>query len=200
MSLSRASRAALPTALLAVGVLTLSACGGDTGKSGGGNNTNFVTDTGGISRVAAGERSATGKLAGKTLEGESLDIADLKGKVVVLNVWGSWCGPCRVEAPHFVKVAEELKPRGVEFVGINVRDINKSAAINFEKDYKVPYPSLHDPASELVLSGFPRGTLNPQAIPSTIVLDREGKIAARSLKALNAEDLREMITPVIAEK
>ncbi|AVZ74632.1 redoxin domain-containing protein [Streptomyces lunaelactis] len=200
MSLSRASRAALLTAVVAAGALTLSACGGGGGKSGGGGDTNFVTDTGGISTVAKGERTAPGKLAGETLAGTALDIADLKGKVVVMNVWGSWCPPCRAEAPHFAKVAKESKAKGVEFVGINTRDPNKGPALAFEKDYEVEYPSLYDPAGKLVTHGFPKGSLNPQAIPSTIVLDREGKIAARSLKALGESELRKIIDPLIAEK
>ncbi|MFE7132913.1 TlpA family protein disulfide reductase [Streptomyces sp. NPDC057638] len=200
MSLSRARRAALPTAVVAVGALVLSACSQDTGTSGGGGNTNFVTDTGGISTVERGQRKATGTLAGETLEGDRLDVADLKGKVVVLNVWGSWCPPCRGEAPHFAKVAKELRPQGVEFVGLNTRDANKGPAIAFEKDYEVDYPSLYDPAGKLIVEGFPKGTLNPQAIPSTVVLDREGKIAARSLMALSEKQLRKMIDPVLAEK
>lgn len=199
MSLSRAPRAALLTAVAVAGALTLSACG-DSGKSGGGGDTNFVTDTGGISRVAKGERTAPDKLAGKTLDGKQLDVADLKGKVVVMNVWGSWCPPCRAEAPHFAKVAKETKAQGVEFVGINTRDANKGPAIAFEEDYGVGYPSLYDPAGKLIVNGFPKGSLNPQAIPSTIVLDREGKIAARSLKALGNKELRKLIEPLIAEK
>ncbi|MCX4818577.1 TlpA family protein disulfide reductase [Streptomyces sp. NBC_01142] len=199
MSLSRAPRAALLTAVAVAGALTLSACG-DSGKSGGGGDTNFVTDTGGISRAAKGERTAPNKLAGKTLDGKQLDVADLKGKVVVMNVWGSWCPPCRAEAPHFAKVAEETKAQGVEFVGINTRDANKGPAIAFEEDYGVGYPSLYDPAGKLIVNGFPRGSLNPQAIPSTIVLDREGKIAARSLKALGKKELHKIIDPLIAEK
>ncbi|MFF8609035.1 TlpA family protein disulfide reductase [Streptomyces sp. NPDC015346] len=201
MSLSRAPR----RTLLAVGTLSvalaLSACGSDTnGKSGGGGDTNFVTNTGGVSTVAKGERKATKEIAGETIEGERLDIADLKGKVVVLNVWGSWCGPCRAEAPHFAKVAADLKPKGVEFVGLNTRDFNKQQAITFEVDYKVPYPSLYDPSGKLILNGFPKGTLNPQAIPSTVVLDKDGKIAARSLMALDEKKLRSMIEPLLAEK
>ncbi|MGW9040014.1 TlpA disulfide reductase family protein, partial [Streptomyces sp. NPDC055721] len=125
---SRASRAPRRT-LLAVGVLSaalaLSACSGDSnGKSGGGGNTNFVSNPGGISTAAKGERAATGKLAGETLDGKQLDVADLKGNVVVLNAWGSWCAPCRAEAPHFAKVAKELEGKGVEFVGLNTRDPN----------------------------------------------------------------------------
>ncbi|MGA5068168.1 TlpA family protein disulfide reductase [Streptomyces exfoliatus] len=201
---SRAGRAPRRT-LLAVGVLsaalTLSACSGDSnGKSGGGGNTNFVTNTGGISTAAKGERAATGKLAGETLDGKQLDVADLKGKVVVLNAWGSWCSPCRAEAPHFAKVAEDLKDEGVAFVGINTRDPNKQPAIAFEEDYGVTYPSLYDPQGKLILFGFPKGTLSLQGIPSTVVLDKEGKIAARSLMALNEEKLRSMIEPLLKEK
>ncbi|MEE1751868.1 TlpA family protein disulfide reductase [Streptomyces sp. SP18CS02] len=201
MSLSRTPRGILLTVGALAAALTLSACGGDSnGKSGGGGDTNFVTNTGGISTVAKGERKAPKSLAGETLEGERLDVADLRGKVVVLNVWGSWCPPCRAEAPHFAKVAEAMKADGVEFVGINTRDANKQPALAFEKDYSVDYPSLYDPAGKLILNGFPKGTLNPQAIPSTIVLDREGNIAARSLMALNEQKLRSMIDPLVAEK
>ncbi|MFH8840901.1 TlpA family protein disulfide reductase [Streptomyces sp. NPDC017868] len=205
MSLSRAPRRTRRT-LVAVGMLsaaalTLSACGGDNnGKSGGGGNTNFVTNTGGISTAAKGERTAPNEIAGETLEGKRLDVADLKGKVVVLNVWGSWCPPCRAEAPHFAKVAKDLKDQGVEFVGINTRDFNKQPAVAFEEDYGIPYPSLYDPQGKLILNGFPKGTLSLQGIPSTVVLDKEGKIAARSLMALDEKKLRSMIEPLLKEK
>ncbi|MFD7316565.1 TlpA family protein disulfide reductase [Streptomyces sp. NPDC059883] len=190
---------ALPPVVVGVAALTLSACGGG-GKSGGGGDTNFVTNTGGISTVAAADRKPANRLAGETLEGQRLDVADLKGKIVVMNVWGSWCPPCRAEAPHFAKVAKETESKGVAFVGINTRDANKGPALAFEKDYGVPYPSLYDPTGKLIVNGFPRGSLNPQSIPSTIVLDRDGKIAARALMALDAEKLRKMIDPLIAEK
>ncbi|AXG78418.1 TlpA family protein disulfide reductase [Streptomyces paludis] len=192
------SRVITPIAI-AVAALTLSACGSG-GKSGGGGDTNFVTNSGGITTVARTERTSVNEIAGETLEGKTLDVADLKGKVVVLNVWGSWCPPCRAEAPHFAKVAKDTEAQGVSFVGINTRDPNKGPALAFEKDYGVEYPSLYDPTGKLILSGFPKGTLNPQAIPSTIVLDRDGKIAARSLMALNEDKLRKMIAPLIAEK
>ncbi|MET7759331.1 TlpA disulfide reductase family protein [Streptomyces sp. NPDC005389] len=201
MSLSRAPR----RTLLAVGVLSaalaLSACGGDSnGKSGGGGNTNFVTNTGGIATAPKGKRASISEIAGETLDGKHLDVADLKGKVVVLNAWGSWCAPCRAEAPHFVKVATDLKDEDVAFVGLNTRDANKQQAIAFEEDYKVPYPSLYDRDGRLILFGFPKGTLSLQGIPSTVVLDKEGKIAARSLMALNEEKLRSMIDPLLKEK
>ncbi|MEU1277854.1 TlpA disulfide reductase family protein [Streptomyces sp. NPDC005805] len=199
MSFSRARRAALLTALVATGALTLSACG-DGGKSGGGGDTNFVAASGGVETVRAPDRRLPNELKGETLDGSRLDIADLKGKVVVINVWGSWCAPCRAEAPHFAKVSKEKKADGVEFVGINTRDGAKRQAIAFEKDYGITYPSFYDPIGKLVVNGFPRGTLMPQGIPSTIVLDREGRIAARALREIDEAELRKMIDPLIAEK
>ncbi|MFJ4920170.1 TlpA family protein disulfide reductase [Streptomyces sp. NPDC088725] len=194
----RPLRVVLPVAVAAMG-LALSACGGG-GTSGGGGNTNFVASTSGIDTVAKNGRKAVDDISGQTLEGKKLDVASLKGKVVVLNIWGSWCPPCRAEAPHFAKVAKETEAKGVQFVGINTRDANKGSAIAFEKDYGVGYPSLYDPTGKLIVEGFPKGTLNPQAIPSTIVLDRDGKIAARSLTALGETELRKMIDPLITEK
>ena len=205
MSLSRGLRPAPRRAALAVvGVLSaalaLSACGGDDNGTSGGGNTNFVTSKGGISTVAKGERSGINEIAGETLEGEKLDVADLKGKVVVLNVWGSWCGPCRAEAPHFAKAAEDLKGEDVAFVGLNTRDANKQQALAFEDEYKIPYPSLYDRDGKLILFGFPKGTLSPKGIPSTVVLDKEGKIAARALMAVDETKLRSMIDPLLKEK
>ncbi|MEV4877396.1 TlpA family protein disulfide reductase [Streptomyces cyaneofuscatus] len=200
MSFGRPSRRrfTLLAATAVAGALTLTACG-DGNTAQGGGNTNFVTGKGGISTVAKGERPDAPKLQGESLDGKPLDLADYKGKVVVLNVWGSWCGPCRLEAKYFAKVSEETADQGVQFIGINTRDAQKDPAVNFEKDYGVTYPSFFDPIGKLILR-FPKGTVNPKAIPSTVVVDREGKIAARTLQPLDAEQLHEMIAPIIAEK
>ncbi|MEV8311497.1 TlpA disulfide reductase family protein [Streptomyces flavidovirens] len=207
MSLSRAPRrrsnrtrrAMSAGAVVIAGALALSACGGDGSTSSGSSGAKFVTGKSGISTVAKGERQDAPKLDGKTLEGKKLDVDDFKGKVVVMNVWGSWCTPCRAEAPHFAKVAKETEDKGVAFVGINTRDDSTGPALKFEEEWGVEYPSLHDPIGKLLLR-FPKGSLNPQLIPSTIVIDREGKLAARSLGAVNAEKLHQMIDPLIAEK
>ncbi|WP_405491757.1 TlpA family protein disulfide reductase [Streptomyces sp. NBC_00096] len=211
MSLSRAprrrrstsGRAILLTAVTLAGALTLTACGdSDSGsKSSGSAGGNYVTGSSGISTVAKANRDEAPKLDGETVDGKSLDTETLKGKVVVLNVWGSWCPPCRAEAPYFAKVAKELEAAGqpVAFVGINTRDNTKRNAASFEETYGITYPSLFDPDGKLMLR-FPKGTLNPNAIPSTLVLDKDGKIAARTLAALNEEKLRSMIDPLLAEK
>jgi thiol-disulfide isomerase/thioredoxin len=194
----RVRRRATLAAGVAAAALLVSACSSG-GTSGGGGDTNFVTGSDGISTVAKGERDAAPELSGETLEGEQLDVADFKGKVVVLNVWGSWCNPCRAEAKYFAKVSEEYADQGVQFVGINTRDTSTGAALAFEKDFGITYPSLYDPTGKLMLR-FKKGTLNPQAIPSTLILDRDGKIAARTLSPLSEERLLKMLEPVVAEK
>ncbi|MFD8307262.1 TlpA family protein disulfide reductase [Streptomyces sp. NPDC059690] len=195
---SNRSRATLLAATAAAAALTLSACSSG-GTSGGGGDTNFVMGKDGISTVTKGERTAAPDLSGKTIDGNALDVASFKGKVVVLNLWGSWCAPCRAEAPNLEKVYQDLKAKDVQFVGINTRDAQVANARAFEKQYGVSFPSLYDPTGKLMLR-FKKGTLNPQAIPSTLVLDRQGKIAARSLAALSEDKLRTMIDPVLAEK
>ncbi|MGY0056194.1 TlpA family protein disulfide reductase [Streptomyces sp. LZ34] len=179
-------------------VLLLSACGtgasssgDDPSKPGGGNEV--------ISSYSPGERQQLRGISGKTLEGKPLDLADYKGHVVVVNLWGSNCGPCRAEAPNLVKVAKETEAEGVRFVGINTRDPSREAAARFEEEYGVPYPSLYDQMGRIVLK-LPRGSVNPQAIPSTIFLDRGGRLAARALVPLSERDLRRVLRPLIAEK
>ncbi|MFJ7291535.1 TlpA family protein disulfide reductase [Streptomyces collinus] len=194
----RVRRSVALAAGLAATALLVSACGSG-GTSGGGGNTNFVTGTDGIATATKGERTPAPELSGKTIAGKTLDVADYKGKVVVLNVWGSWCNPCRAEAKYFAKVSKAYAGKGVQFVGINTRDTSTGAALAFEKDWGITYPSLYDPTGKLLLR-FKKGTLNPQAIPSTLVLDRNGKIAARSLSALSEERLLKMLKPVVAEK
>ncbi|MEH0546094.1 TlpA disulfide reductase family protein [Streptomyces sp. B21-105] len=194
----RPRRPAVLGAGAVVAALLLSACGSG-GTSGGGGGTNFVLGKDGISTAEKGERAQVPDLSGETVAGKQLDIASFKGKIVVLNVWGSWCAPCRAEAPNFEKVSKDLQGKGVQFVGINVADPQVRSALAFEEQFGVTYPSLYDPSSKLILR-FRKGTLSPQAIPSTLVVDREGKIAARSLAALSEEKLRKMIAPILAEK
>ena len=119
-------------------------------------------------------------LAGATVDGEQLDVADLAGGLVVLNVWGSWCAPCHAEAPDLVAAERELAAStGARFVGINIRDRSPEAAAGFEEEYGIGWPSLHDPDSQLLLrlaSDVP-----PNTVPATLVLDEQGRVAARLL-------------------
>ncbi|WP_327744794.1 TlpA disulfide reductase family protein [Streptomyces europaeiscabiei] len=192
-------RAVLLSAGAAALALSLSACAGG-GIEGGGGGTGFITGSDGIATVKKEDRDDAPALSGKTIDGDQLDVSSAyKGKIIVLNVWGSWCAPCRAEAPNLAKVSEDLADQGVQFVGINTRDTSTRPAVAFEEQYKVDYPSLYDPTGKLLLR-FEKGSLNPQLIPSTLVVDRDGKLAARTQQALSEEKLRKMLKPILAEK
>ncbi|MET9481141.1 TlpA disulfide reductase family protein [Streptomyces sp. NPDC006638] len=188
----------LTTLVALAAALSLAAC--EAGTPGGGTGAGGPVGADGVSTVPKGKRVLPGELKGDTLDGKRLDVAGSRGQVVVINVWGSWCPPCIAEAPHFVEVAKETEGKGVAFIGIDTRESGRIAPLAFQKDLGLPYPSLYDPTGKLILNGFPKGTLNPQTLPSTIFLDRDGKIAARALRAISADTLRKVIEPLLAEK
>lgn len=195
--LARRRSAAVVAALTAAVALAVSGCGGG-GEQGGGGNTQFVAGTGEITKVPRGKRSPVPDISGDTVDGERLSLSDHRGKVVVLNVWGSWCAPCRAEAPNLAAVAKDMADEDVQFIGLNTRDLDRANAKAFDRRYGIDYPSLYDPSGKLILR-FPKNSLSPQAIPSTLVIDRQGRIAVRALKALSVKELRAMIRPVLAE-
>lgn len=178
--------------MLAAALLALTGCSG-----GGSASSGFVAGKDGVDTVAAGHRSAAPALSGKTVDGATVSLADFAGKVVVVNVWGSWCPPCRAEAPGFEKVHARYAGQGVKFLGINTRDASVSQAKSFEKHFGITYPSLYDPYGKQILK-FAKGTLNPQNIPSTVVVDQHGDVAARSLSPLSEDALAAMVEDVVS--
>ncbi len=129
-------------------------------------------------------------IEGKTVDGQMLDLMDLRGHVVVLNVWGSWCAPCRAEARALAEISQQTKPRGVRFVGIDVRD-NPAAARAFARRYGITYPTFDD-QNGLVLAQF-TGIIPVSAVPSTLVVDKSGVIRARLVGKVNRSTLRGVI-------
>ncbi|MFI0940179.1 TlpA family protein disulfide reductase [Streptomyces sp. NPDC021020] len=194
----RTPRRAAALACVAAVASLLSACSSSSGSTSS-SGSNYVSGSGVITYVKAGDRQTAPELAGKTVDGGHADLAAYKGKVVVINIWGSWCAPCRAEAPHMASVSQADVSKGVQFLGINTRDLDMSPAQQFVKHYKIPYPSLYDPAGNLILK-FPKGNVNPASLPATLVVDRHGKIAARVLGALTEDGLNEMIDKIVAEK
>lgn len=178
-------------------VAGLTSCGGD--DSGKAAQSTFTRGKNGVGTVPVARREPAPDLSGTSTTGKKLDVRDYRGKVVVVNIWGSWCGPCNAEAPHFAEVARDTAGQGVRFVGINTRDSTTAQAVSFEEQHRVPYPSLFDPTGKLLLR-FPKGSINPQLIPTTVAIDRHGRTAARAIGPLNEKGLREMIRPLLAEK
>ena len=145
------------------------------------------------------DRGALGELSGPDLmtEGKTTSLSDYDGDVVVLNVWGQWCGPCRGEADDLEKVYEATKASGVEFLGINVRDESRTAAQDFVVSNNVSYSSIYDPPMRTLtaLGGVPTSV-----IPTTVVLDRQHRVAAVFLRELLAEDLQPVVERIAAEE
>ena len=136
-------------------------------------------------------------LAGDLLGGGTLDLASLRGHVVVVNVWGSWCGPCKEEAPALVAAEARLAPQGVRFVGLDTRD-STAAATQFVANQHLAWPSLTDDDGGLLLAF--RGKVNPSAVPATLVIDREGRVAARVLGAVRTDTLTAITSTVVQDK
>ena len=191
----RRGRAASVLLALCAGLLT--ACG-STSAGGVGTGTNYVAGDGTITLVPPARRQAPVDLRGTTLDGTPFDLASLRGSTVVLNVWGSWCPPCRKEAPDLQAASVALKAKHVEFVGINTRDPDPAQALAFEKTFGVTYPSVVDQGGELLLDL--RGAVAPQAIPSTLVIDAQGRIAARISSSTTKDTVIDLVDDVLAGK
>ena len=186
--------------VLAAVLLTGCATGDDAVAQGGtfefvspGGKTDILYDP-------PGHRGRPGTIAGPELmdPARNVSVDDFAGKVVVVNVWGQWCGPCRSEIPELEKVYEATRAQGVEFLGIDVRDNNRDAAVDFVTDRKVTYPSIYDPAMRTMIAFG--GRYPTTVIPSTVVLDRKHRVAAVFLRELLAEDLLPVVQKLASEK
>ncbi len=194
---SRRARRVVGVVAAVLACALVSACSATSGSTD--SSARYVSGDGSTTLLAPGERAAAPTVRGTTLDGRSLDLASLRGKVVVVNFWASWCAPCRQEAGALETVASETRSRGVEFVGIvsGGKDSLDNAKA-FSRTFAMSYPSMFDADNSLVLDFS--GQLPPSAIPATLVLDRQGRVAARALDAVDRSRLLGMIEPVLAEK
>jgi len=173
-----------------VGAVALASCGASSTDTDAG----FAQGDGSYTRIAPAERVAAPVLTGTDLEGKPLTTADFAGKVIVVNVWGSWCEPCRHEVPELVKAAA-ARADVAQLVGINTRDYSVDTALAFTRAGGVTFPSFFDPDGELLLTFT---ALPPRAIPSTVVIDQQGRVAARILGEVTASTLIGTIDDVAA--
>lgn len=187
--MTRAAALVVPTVLLLAG------CSGSSLSSG---EQGFVTGDGTVEVVTAADRARpAGEVAGETVDGEPVSLADHSGKVVVMPVWGSWCGPCRAEAPMLAEAARDLEDDGVVFLGIDARERNAAEAQAFAKRFDIPYDSIYDPDGEVLLAF--RGTLPPQTIPTFVVIDADGRVAARVLGEVDRSTLYGVVEDVLGK-
>jgi thiol-disulfide isomerase/thioredoxin len=132
-----------------------------------------VPGDGSVVQIDDGERGDAVDISGSSLQGEAVDLGELRGRVVVLNVWGSWCNPCRKEAPVLVEAAKQLGDKAA-FVGLFARANSRADALAFEREYGISYPTVDDSGESLLKLG----RYAPPSVPSTVVLDEEGRVAA----------------------
>ncbi len=183
--------------LALVGALLVSGCSSDgaaVDANGNGQN-RYVAGKGSSQTFSPATRTAAPKITGTMLDGDSFRLSQLRGDVVVLNFWASWCAPCRLEAPELEKTYQKNKSDGVRFVGVNIRD-DKDKARAFEKSFGVTYPSLHDAPGKIAISFR---DVPPSTIPATIVIDRKGRIAAVFREAVLHAELNRVVRDVATE-
>jgi thiol-disulfide isomerase/thioredoxin len=180
----------------ALAVALLSGCAGTQAAQNGtgGGDSRYVAGNGASQVIEPGDRKAAPDVRGTTLDGKPLALADLRGKVVVVNFWASWCAPCRGEAPALEQVYRERKAKGVEFVGVDIKD-DPEPAKAFVRRFKVGYPSIVDQNGQITLAFR---DVPPNAVPSTLILDRQGRIAGRVIGATTYNKLTAMLEQVMA--
>ncbi|MCU1685981.1 MAG: cytochrome c biosis protein [Amycolatopsis sp.] len=187
-------------AAVLLAALTLSGCSIGKDAVAQGSTFSFVAPGGKVDiTYPVADRQPAPKLSGDSLMqvGKQVGIEDFPGKVVVLNLWGQWCGPCRTEAPEMEKVSQQTASAGVQVLGIDLReDSGRQAPQDFVRDRGLTYPSIFDPSGRILLqlSGYPRNV-----VPSTLVLDKQHRVAAVFLRTLNAGDLLPLVRQLAAE-
>ncbi|HEV2372419.1 MAG TPA: TlpA disulfide reductase family protein [Streptosporangiaceae bacterium] len=192
-SLSHVNRAAAAVAVAVLATVGLSACaagaiGQNTPASSGDS---FVSGNAGTTVFALGSGPVAPRVAGQTLTGGKLSLSQFAGHVVVVNFWGSWCTPCREEAPALAALADHFASAGVRFLGVDIRD-EPTSALAFARNFRIGYPSLSDPSDEIALAF--RNTVPPAGIPTTLVISRTGRITARVIGAASFGGLDRLIT------
>lgn len=147
-----------------------------------------------LTRISPDQRQVLPTVSGPALgSNQTISTQDYRGKVVVINVWGSWCPPCRKEAPDLQAASVETKDVA-QFVGITSKDYDPAPAEAFIRSFKITYPSIYDPTGKVLLAFA--GELPPSAIPSTMIIDREGRLAVRVLSEVSKITLVDMINDV----
>lgn len=189
------------TAVLSAVVVLLAGCStGDDAVAQGGTF-EFVAPGGktDIFYDPPDSRGRPGPISGPDLMDptKTLSLDDFPNDVVVVNVWGQWCGPCRSEISELQKVYDETRELGVAFLGIDVRDNNRDAAVDFIVDRDITFPSIYDPPMRTMIAFG--GRYPTTVIPSTIVLDRQHRVAAVFLRELLADDLRPVVERLAGE-
>lgn len=184
-------------AAAAVCALVAGCAGTDAAQNGpGGGDNRFIAGDGNVERIRPADRKPPPQATGTSLDGKKISLADHRGEITVVNFWASWCAPCRGEAPSLEQVHKENEGKGVRFLGVAFKD-GRDNARAFERKFKISYPSVFDADGRITLAFR---EVPPNAIPTTLVLDRQGRVAARIIGATTYSRLSPLVTELAAER
>jgi thiol-disulfide isomerase/thioredoxin len=164
---------------------------------GSGGNKNYVAGDGSVLEITPANRKDPIVFTGTTDSGAEVSSADYAGEVLVVNFWAGYCAPCRAEAPVLEKLAQKWANQGASFLGVNTYD-EAATAQAFARTYGVTYPSVIDANSGAVQLAF-AGSVAPSALPTTIVLDGKGRVAARILGQIDSASTLDAIIKTVVE-
>ena len=163
-----------------------------------GTGQNYISGDGTITEIAASDRGETVSFSGRTDSDELVSSADYAGRVLVVNFWYAACPPCRAEAGDLEATFLAFKDQGVDFLGVNIRD-QAATARAFAQEYSITYPSVMDANDGTMQLAF-SGLVAPNAVPTTLVIDRQGRVTSRILGRLPDEStLAALIRSALAE-
>jgi thiol-disulfide isomerase/thioredoxin len=181
-------------AAVVVVALLPAGCGGVTTSSAG--DALAKVESPGSSRIAMSDRRLAPNLRGTTIEGSKFALDDVAGNVVVVNIWASWCEPCRTESPVLARLERQLAAKKVRFVGIDEMDTTTSAT-RFVASTGARYPQLVDSDGAL-LGQLP--LLPQKGIPSTLILDRHHRMAARVIGPVTGVEIQTLVSELLHER
>jgi peroxiredoxin len=188
---------AVAAALVLAGCSSNDSLATDYNKSG--DTGNYVSADGSTKTIAAADRGAAVTFSGTTDAGDKVTSTDYAGKVIVLNFWYASCPPCRLESKDLEKLYTKYSAEGVVFLGVNVEDTAPTAQ-SFEKSHGITYPSILDADDGAVRLAF-HGKISPNAVPTTLIIDGKGRVAARFSGLITSPSLvGEVIESTQAEK
>jgi peroxiredoxin len=190
----------LGAALAAAIAISLTACGTDPVAEQylSGDGKGYISADGAVKEIPVAERGEPVEFSGVTENGDEFDSADIAGDVTVVNFWYAGCAPCRVEAGDLEKVWQQYEGDGVSFVGVNIYD-QADTARSFAKTYGVTYPSIMDVDTGAAKLAFAKATPT-QATPTTVVLDKKGRVAALIIGQLDGPSiLSTLVKDALAE-
>lgn len=195
MTATLSRRTLLAVATAAASTILIGCSATDVDQTTPGQKYEFDGATPAATVLDEGARAPAPPFDGELLDGSPFESSSLAGDIAVINFWGSWCAPCRVETPEFQAVYTEVADQGVQFLGVDVKD-QRELAIAFFDRVGATYPSLFDPRGEVAMAfrGFPANV-----VPSTILLDRQSRVAAVYTGAVRGEDLRTAIDLLLEE-